>query len=93
MIRAALIAATLAAQPLQEPGPNRYDVVCDGREATKAELFDHRVRELQEWRRDMGMPSSRRHIVALLRSKAAHGAARSSTPASTARSRRASTAT
>ena len=71
MIRAALIAAAFSAQ-LQEPGPDRYDPVCDGREASKAELYEHRLRELQEWRRDMGMPASRKHIAALLRSKAAH---------------------
>ena len=93
MIRAALIAAALAAQPLQEPGPNRYDAVCDGREATKAELFEHRVRELQEWRRDMGMPSSRSTSSRCCAARPRTSAARSSTPASTARSRRASTAT
>ena len=71
MIRTALIAAALAAGPPQELGPNRYDPVCDGRQITQAELFENGVRQLMEWRHDMGMPSSRAHILALMRSKAA----------------------
>jgi hypothetical protein len=72
VIRTALIAAALAAGPPEKVGPNGYDPVCDGRQATQAELFENRVRELMYWRRSMGMPSSRAHIVALMRSKAAY---------------------
>jgi hypothetical protein len=70
MIALLAVAALLQSAPVPL-GPNRYDPVCDGRGATQAEVFENAVRELQDGRERMGMPSSRAHIVALLHSTAA----------------------
>jgi hypothetical protein len=69
---ALLVTAALATADYEALGPKRYDPVCDGREITAAEARENAIREFQATRRDLTLPSSRAHILALMRSKAAH---------------------